>query len=62
MASALEREKEREISDEEKIAENGVEREHLQTLDDIPDPDAGLSAEERAAHVFFPFSVFLIQH
>ena len=47
MAASME--KGRDLSDDEKIPDR--EHTYYQTRDDIPDPDAGLSEEERAAHV-----------
>lgn len=51
MASALERGSDDKISDNEKLSTEGVRQEYGNTIATLPDPDAGLSEEERAAHV-----------
>jgi hypothetical protein len=52
MASAIDHEKHRDSSSlEGKIDGHGVHREVVNPLSDLPDPDAGLSEEERAAAV-----------
>lgn len=52
MASAVDHEKHRDSSSlEGKIDGHGVHQETLNPLADFPDPDAGLSEEERAAIV-----------
>ncbi|KAF2242777.1 MFS general substrate transporter [Trematosphaeria pertusa] len=51
MVSALEKERYGDnSSNDEKIADEGQEREYAPVLEGVPDPDAGLSEEERAAH------------
>jgi hypothetical protein len=49
MASATERFSDRGSSDEKKIGHEDHFERH--TIDNLPDPDAGLTEEERAAHV-----------
>lgn len=52
MASAIDHEKHRDSSSlEGKIEGHGIHQEIVNPLVDLPDPDAGLSEEERAAHV-----------
>jgi len=51
MASALEKEAYGRLSKEEKVSDEAQNHEYVPPMDDIPDPDAGLSEEERAAHV-----------
>jgi hypothetical protein len=56
MASAVDREKHSDrdsASLERKIDHHGIHQEVVNPLNDIPDPDAGLSEEERAAEVHF---------
>ncbi|KAF2134167.1 MFS general substrate transporter [Dothidotthia symphoricarpi CBS 119687] len=48
MASAVERNSDA-ASEEKKIDHTHLERPHRHTIDNLPDPDAGLSDEERAA-------------
>lgn len=51
MASAIDHEKHRDSSSlEGKIEGHGIHQEIVNPLVDLPDPDAGLSEEERAAH------------
>lgn len=55
MASAIDHEKHRDSSSlEGKIDGHGIHQEVVNPLVDIPDPDAGLSDEERAAAVSDP--------
>jgi hypothetical protein len=49
MASALEKGKPMDVSDDEKITDQG--QEYVPPANELADPDAGLSEEERAAHV-----------
>jgi hypothetical protein len=52
MASAVERPIDRSSEEEKTIGEEHVETaKHVHTIENLPDPDAGLSEEERAAHV-----------
>lgn len=52
MASAAERPIDRSSEEEKTIGEKHVETaKHVHTIENLPDPDAGLSEEERAAHV-----------
>ncbi|CAN9395707.1 unnamed protein product [Alternaria alternata] len=51
MASAAERPIDRSSEEEKTIGEKHVETaKHVHTIENLPDPDAGLSEEERAAH------------
>ena len=52
MASAVERRSDT-ASDEKKVGDEYLENnniKHIHTIENLPDPDAGLSDEERAAH------------
>lgn len=49
MASAAERLSDN-SSEEKRVGAEKIET-HRHTIDNLPDPDAGLSPEERAAHV-----------
>jgi len=52
MASGVERPIDRSSEEEKTIGEEHVETaKHVHTIENLPDPDAGLSEEERAAHV-----------
>lgn len=51
MASAAERLSDNASSEEKKIGQDHLEDNERHTIDNLPDPDAGLSDEERAAHV-----------
>lgn len=51
MASASENMHHKNTSNDEKIADEALQQEHVKTMDSLPDPDAGLSEEERAAQV-----------
>lgn len=52
MASAMERPHADMSSEEKVIGDEKVETaKHVHTIENLPDPDAGLSEEERAAHV-----------
>jgi hypothetical protein len=56
MASAIDREKHSDrdsASLENKIDHHAVQQETISPLNDLADPDAGLSEEERAAEVCF---------
>ena len=52
MSSAMERTR-IDIASEEKVIgdETAETAKHIHTIENLPDPDAGLSEEERAAHV-----------
>ena len=60
MASAAERLSDG-ASEEKKIGQDHVENDR-HTIENLPDPDAGLSDEERAAHVTRPFHPELYPH
>lgn len=52
MASAMEHPIDRSSEEEKTIGEKHVETaNHIHTIENLPDPDASLSEEERAAHV-----------
>jgi hypothetical protein len=51
MASAVEKERFDNSSNDEKIVDGTIAREHVDPNSDIADPDAGLSEEERVAAV-----------
>jgi uncharacterized protein YidB (DUF937 family) len=54
MASAMERPIDRSSEEEKTIGDEHVETaKHVHTIENLPDPDAGLSEEERAAHVSY---------
>ncbi|KAF1945416.1 MFS general substrate transporter [Clathrospora elynae] len=49
MASAIEKHSDK-SSEELAIGDKQIEEKHVYTIENLPDPDAGLSEEERAAH------------
>lgn len=52
MASAMEHPIDRSSEEEKTIGEKHVETaNHIHTIENLPDPDASLSEEERAVHV-----------
>lgn len=54
MAAAVERHSDSPVSEEKRIGDEHLEKNdivHRHTIENLPDPDAGLSDEERAAHV-----------
>ena len=52
MASAMERPLVDKASEEKIVGDEKLEAaKHVHTIENLPDPDAGLSEEERAAHV-----------
>lgn len=54
MASAIERPMGTSSEEEKTIGEEHLEvAKHVHTIENLPDPDAGLSEEERAAHVSY---------
>jgi hypothetical protein len=59
MASAIEKPLDRSSEGKTIGSEHVGTAKHVHTIENLPDPDAGLSQEERAAHVRLPFPILV---